>query len=154
MTFTFLRVFSLIGCLVIAVPPGQGRAQTVDETARRIEGKLMAPCCWAEPVSQHRSPVADEMRREIRKMLGEGRSDQEILDAYVARYGERILTSPPARGFNLFLYILPWVFGITAILVLSLILRHWLGLRPAMPTSLTISSRDEERIERELRDLE
>ncbi len=154
MKYTFLRVLSLIGCLVIAVPPVQGRDQTIDETARRIEGKLMAPCCWAEPVSQHLSPVAEEMRREIRKMLGEGRSEQEILDTYVARYGVRILTSPPARGFNLVLYILPWLFGITAILGLSLIIRRWLGSRPAAATSPPFNARDEERIEQELRDLE
>lgn len=94
------------------------------------------------------------MRRDIRKMLGEGRSEREILDAYVAIYGERILTSPPARGFNLVLYILPWAFGITAILGLLLILRRWLRSRLAAATSPPINSRDEERIEQELRDLE
>jgi cytochrome c-type biogenesis protein CcmH len=154
MLLAILRAFVFAGCLAIVVLPAQGAAQATDEIARRIEGKLMAPCCWAEPVSQHRSPVADEMRRDIRRMLGEGRSEQEILGAYVARYGERILTSPPARGFNLVLYILPWVFGITAILGLSLIIRRWLGSRPAAAPSPPINSRDEERIEQELRDLE
>ena len=61
-------------------------SQDLEEQARIIGGKLMAPCCWAEPVSQHLSPVAEEMRGQIREMLAAGRSEQEILDFYVARY--------------------------------------------------------------------
>lgn len=80
---------------------------SLEEEARKIEGMVISPCCWNQPVSVHYSPAADEMRAEIRKMLAEGKSREEILQSYVAEYGERILSKPRAKGFNLMAYLLP-----------------------------------------------
>jgi cytochrome c-type biogenesis protein CcmH/NrfF len=41
--------------------------------------------------------------------LDAGQTRQQILDAYVAQYGTRILIQPPAKGFNATLYVLPVV---------------------------------------------
>jgi len=41
-------------------------------------------------------------------MVAEGKSRDEILDYYVAKYGERVLATPRARGVNLLAYIVPW----------------------------------------------
>jgi len=54
----------------------------------------MAPCCWQESVAIHRSEIAGEMRAEIARMVAGGRSEDQIVDFYVARYGERILREP------------------------------------------------------------
>ena len=78
------------------------------EKAREIEDDLIAPCCWSQPVSQHYSEAAEQIRREVRAMVAEGKSRNEILDYYVAKYGERILAAPRAKGFNSLAYILPW----------------------------------------------
>ncbi|HOQ61670.1 MAG TPA: cytochrome c-type biogenesis protein CcmH, partial [Vicinamibacterales bacterium] len=76
-------------------------AVPVDEReAKRIEALLIAPCCWSQQVSVHQGPVVDEIRQDIRRLLGEGKTRQQILDVYVARYGDRILAEPPARGFS------------------------------------------------------
>jgi cytochrome c-type biogenesis protein CcmH len=132
----------------------QAAAQEKEEIARRIEGELMAPCCWAEPVSQHLSPIAEEMRREIRAMLAVGKTEQEILDIYVAKYGERILTTPPARGFNLLAYIMPWVLAVTGVVAVVVVLKRWLALRSADSATPAVDDRYADRIDRELRDLE
>ena len=133
-------------------------AQDLNEQTRAIAGKLMAPCCWAEPVSQHLSPVAEEMRGEIRSMLAAGKSEQEILDFYVAKHGVRILARPPARGFNLLAYVLPPVFAVAGTLVLILALKRLRRLRvagqPAGTGAQPLDDRYAERIEKELRDLD
>ena len=129
-------------------------SQGKDEMARRIEGELMAPCCWGEPVSQHVSPIAKEMRGEIRSMLADGRSEQEILDLYVAKYGERILTTPPARGFNLLVYILPWVIALAGVAAVTWVLRRWLARRPAASADPALEERYADRMDRELHDLD
>jgi cytochrome c-type biogenesis protein CcmH len=141
----------LLAGLFLSIPAA---AQEKDEVARRIEGELMAPCCWAEPVSQHMSPVAEEMRRDIRAMLAAGKSEQEILDFYVAKYGERILTTPPARGFNRLVYMLPWVIALAGAAALTLVLRRWLARRPAASAGPALDERYADRIDRELRDLD
>lgn len=79
----------------------------LDQEARAIEAMLVAPCCWTQQVSEHQSEAAEQIKREVRASLAAGRSRTEIVDAYVAQYGERILVVPRAHGFNLVLYLLP-----------------------------------------------
>jgi len=76
--------------------------------ARDIENNLIAPCCWVQPVSEHPSEVSDLIRAEVRSMVAEGKSRDEILDYYVAKYGERILAAPRAGGVNALAYAAPF----------------------------------------------
>lgn len=61
----------------------------------KFEEMLVAPCCYREPISIHQSDVAIEMRREIECMVAEGKSDREILDYYIVKYGKAVLAEPP-----------------------------------------------------------
>jgi cytochrome c-type biogenesis protein CcmH len=154
MLMKILRMMIPAGLLSLSFLTILAAAQEREEIARRIEGELMAPCCWAEPVLQHMSPVAEEMRRDIRVMLAAGKSEQEILDFYVAKYGERILTTPPARGFNLLVYIMPWVMALAGIAAVALVLRRWLAPRPAASAAPATDRCYMDRVDRELRDFE
>ena len=154
MQMKILRMMIPAGLLGLSILAIQAAAQEKEEIARRIEGELMAPCCWAEPVSQHLSPIAEEMRRDIRTMLLAGKTKQEILDIYVARYGERILTTPPARGFNLLVYILPWIIAITGVAGVVMVLRRWLALKTAVSGAPAMDERYADRIDQELRELD
>lgn len=78
-----------------------------ESLARTIDGELIAPCCWTQTVAEHKSEAAEQMKAQTRDMIAQGKSEDEILDQYVAQYGERILASPRARGFNLLLFVLP-----------------------------------------------
>lgn len=80
----------------------------LEAQAKSLEGQIVAYCCWRAPVADHYSGVADEVRRNVRLMLKEGKSENEILDSYVKQYGTRILSAPPAEGFNLMSWILPF----------------------------------------------
>lgn len=139
--------------LVLSAAP-----QTKEETAREIEGMLIAPCCWSQPVSQHYSEAADQIRKETRQMLAAGKSKQEILDNFAARYGERILASPKPHGFNLLAYILPFAFLVTGLGVIAFFLRKWTRRPAAAPAAggapTYLDDQYSARIESELRDLE
>jgi cytochrome c-type biogenesis protein CcmH len=102
-----MRVWAA-ACLALAtaIPVA---ATDIQPEAREIEAMLVAPCCWSQQVSIHQSEAAAEIKAEIRASLDAGRTRQEILDAYVAKYGTRILIQPPAEGFNATLYVLPVV---------------------------------------------
>jgi cytochrome c-type biogenesis protein CcmH len=127
------------------------------EKAREIEDNLIAPCCWSQPVSQHYSEVSEQIRQEVRAMVDAGKSRDEILDYYVAKYGERILATPRAKGFNALAYILPWTaLALGAVLLIAL-LRKRRSLAPAhVPDGLlpASDSRYDAIIEKELRDLD
>ncbi|KAA3596802.1 MAG: cytochrome c-type biogenesis protein CcmH [Calditrichaeota bacterium] len=79
-------------------------------TAKRLEDGLIAPCCWTKSVSNETSGIAGEMKQEIRKLLEEGKSEQEIKDYYVSQYGKRVLAAPEMEGFGIAAYLGPWVF--------------------------------------------
>ena len=57
----------------------RARIQALEET-------FLAPCCYSEPISRHRSEVALQMRSEIAQWVAEGKSDREITDTYKQRY--------------------------------------------------------------------
>jgi cytochrome c-type biogenesis protein CcmH len=63
--------------------------------ASRLEGTIRAPCCWNQTLDIHGSEVSNALRREIRKRLLAGESEQAITASLVARYGEKILAVPP-----------------------------------------------------------
>ncbi len=82
----------------------------------------MAPCCFGSTVATHHSPAADAIRNDVRSLAAQGATEQEILDQFLDRYGERILAEPVAHGFNLLAYWIP-VVGLlcgTAVVVLWL----------------------------------
>ena len=60
-------------------------------------------------------PVSPRVHADIQTLIANGYSESEIRDAFVAAYGERVLTAPKPQGFNLLAYIAPFaaitVFG-------------------------------------------
>jgi cytochrome c-type biogenesis protein CcmH len=70
----------------------------------------MAPCCWVNTLSNHSSALSEQIKGEIRARVDQGQSVDEIVDFYVAKYGERILAAPKASGFNALAWVMPFVF--------------------------------------------
>jgi cytochrome c-type biogenesis protein CcmH len=148
-----VAVLMLVG-LTVAAGPDQA---VVEREAKQIERMLIAPCCWTQPVSDHYSAEADQIRTGIRAMLSAGKTRQQILDAYVAQYGERILAEPPARGFKASLYVLPWIFLVLGGAVVFVAIRRLQSARPAEAASEASPPMDDpyaERLDEELRDLD
>src|SRR5512136_2540971 len=116
---SFLQMTLALWLAVAAADP-----QALEREAKQLEAKLIAPCCWSQQVSLHQSPAADEIKQNIRKMLGEGKTSQQILDLYVAEYGDRILAEPPARGFSLLFYVAPWLFLVVSVGLVVVVVRR------------------------------
>lgn len=96
-------LLTLCGSLAAPLLPAEDLA-----TARKIQERLVAPCCWQENLATHRSPEAASLRAEILQQIDAGRSESEIVEHFVARYGERILREP--RGFrSTLLSVIPWL---------------------------------------------
>ena len=62
--------------------------------AARLEGRIMAPCCWTQTIDIHGSEQSYELRREIRKRLKAGESSDTIEASFVQRFGPKILAVP------------------------------------------------------------
>jgi len=93
------------------------------QRAHRLEESLMAPCCWAEPVSVHRSDIAMQMRMEIENSVAQGLTDREILDHYKGIYGARILTEPEGAA-RLWAYFVPVLAAAAGLVLVVFVIRR------------------------------
>lgn len=91
--------------------------------ARKLEEKLIAPCCWSETVAKHSSEAAASIRREIETMIAKGKSDRTILDRFIAQYGSRILVEPEGRG-RFIIYSIPALVLLTGLWVTIVVIRR------------------------------
>ena len=132
--------------------------QALEREAKLLEAKLIAPCCWSQQVSLHQSPAADDIKQTVRKLLAEGKTSQQILDIYVAQYGDRILAEPPARGFSRLIYVAPWVFLVASVGLVVVVIRRLRAVSPAPARAERATSAPTEdeadRIDEELRNLD
>jgi cytochrome c-type biogenesis protein CcmH len=155
---TIPKLFACIaaGMLLLAIASPGAETNQASVKAREIEDILIAPCCWSQPVSQHDSEVSQQIRNEVSTMVAAGKSRDEILDFFVARYGERILATPRAKGFNTLVYILPWAALPLGAWVLILLLRNLRSpaAAPAPSSSPLPDSRYASVIEKEMREMD
>jgi cytochrome c-type biogenesis protein CcmH len=129
----------------------------LEKQAKAIEAMLIAPCCWSQQVSLHQSPASDEIKQTVRRLLADGKTQQQILDQYVAEYGDRILAEPPARGFSAALYVAPWLFLAGSIGLVVLVVRKLrVPAAAATPDAVPAAANDDEseRIDEDLRNLD
>ena len=103
-------------------PKLQARYEHIIEEVRCLK-------CQNQSIKDSNAFLAGDLRREIRRMLSEGKSDEEIYDFLVARYGEFALYRPRMSGKTLVLWIAPLVLLLAGGVVLVNILRR----RMAMP---------------------
>jgi cytochrome c-type biogenesis protein CcmH len=148
---------AFVSLILITLLTGFSLAQSEDSAlkaeAREIENLIIAPCCWRQPVSIHPSPASDEIKKDIRAMLTDGLGREEILDKYVAQYGERILAKPPSRGFGRLAYLLPLIFLVAGAAVALLVMRRLRAGQPVGETSRKrqrVSSKYSAQLEKEL----
>ena len=114
-TLAFLIIFAFIAPLAIA-------EETIDDQVTSIANLLMCPVCQGQSVGESNSNLAHDMRDIIRKQLEEGKTKDEILAYFVNSYGETILASPPPKGINWLLWLLPGVGIIVGGVVITLFL--------------------------------
>lgn len=134
-----------------------GPLALADEAAKHADhlyGQFMAPCCYVGLLRDHQSGSADEMKEEILAFVREGKSDREIMDFYVAEYGERVLANPVEEGFNRLAVIAPVALFVVGVFVVGGILRKQkAGTKGGgSPEKASLDSDLEDEIEREIRE--
>ena len=84
--------------------------------------------CQNQTIKDSNAFLASDLRREIRRMIEEGMSDQQIFDFLVARYGEFALYRPRAEGKTLVLWLAPGVLLLGGAVLLVNIVRRRMAL--------------------------
>ena len=111
--------------MVLVAVPLVAHADALDDGVRRVGLQLQCPVCEGETVADSPSGLAADMRSVIRTKLAGGESDQQILDEFVASYGDGILTEPPKRGISLGVWVGPAIGVVLGALLVTLLLKTW-----------------------------
>lgn len=136
-----VAVSFLILLVPLALP--SANADNLDDGVRRIAKQLRCPICESVSVADSPADLAIQMRALIRRKLEAGESDQQILDYFVAAYGDSVLLEPPRRGLGWFVWLVPVVALGAGALVLTLVLRVWVRDRdPQVAESLVAAPAD------------
>lgn len=108
----------------VVTPPALENS-SYDADTFRIADQLQCPVCQGVTVAYSNSGLAQQMRTLIKKKLEQGESRDQILQYFVDRYGEGILTNPPKSGFTLLVWLLPLVGFLLGAGLVGYILRGW-----------------------------
>lgn len=108
-----LALIMLIGVTfanpVHAVQPGEILADpALEARARALSAELRCLVCQNQSIDDSDADLARDLRVLIREQLVQKKSDQEIMDFVVARYGEYVLLKPRLSGKTLILWFLPF----------------------------------------------
>lgn len=92
-----------------------------------LSTELRCLVCQNQTIADSNAELAQDLRREIRSMIKDGKSDKEIIDFMVVRYGDFVLYRPPVKGITLLL----WGGPITLMLLGLFALQRYLRRRAA-----------------------
>jgi cytochrome c-type biogenesis protein CcmH len=98
----------------VVLPPRAGATPQVtierrDELERHLKCQCGCPLdIYTCRTTDFACPVSPRVHADVQALIASGYSEAEIRDAFVAVYGERVLTAPKAEGFNLLAYVAPF----------------------------------------------
>ncbi|MBU3639940.1 MULTISPECIES: cytochrome c-type biogenesis protein [unclassified Polynucleobacter] len=108
-----------------------------------ISEEMRCLVCQNESLAGSRSDLANDLRREIRILIKEGKSDDQIRSFMVERYGDFVLYRPPVKPVTWLLWIGPFVIlglGIAGLLI-------YLRRRNSSLPDITLTDTDNQKID-------
>lgn len=143
------------GLLAIAVCFSLGASNSgprIDTLGHR----LMCTCGCAQLLGEcdhYGCPSRGEELSMLNTAVASSQSDQQILDAFAARYGVTVLAAPRTHGFDLVAWIAPFAVFAAALLGTILLVRRWSGVSGVEPATASreptaLSLEQEQRLER------
>lgn len=89
-----------------------------------IASELRCLVCQNQTVADSHSGLATDLRQEIRGLLQQGQTDQQVREYMTARYGDFILYRPPVNASTALLWFGPAVLAVVGLLILWMVLRQ------------------------------
>ena len=105
-----------------------------------ISQELRCLVCQNESLASSHAELADDLRQEVRELIRSGKSDQDIKDFLVARYGDFVLYRPEVKPLTWVLWFGPFLLLAIAAIFLGVYLRQRLAV--AAPAVMTDDERE------------
>ena len=130
--FKWLYVASLLVLSAMsALAPAQAREAAllaedplVEKRLIHISEELRCMVCQNESLASSRAELANDLREEVRKLIREDRSDSQIKEYLVTRYGDFVLYKPEVKPLTWVLWFGPFLLLVLAIVGMAYYLRQ------------------------------
>lgn len=151
------RILVVLTLSLLTLAPAKVSAQTVGDVAKQ----LICQCgCTAllDNCAHQECMVREQMLSLIQTKTDKGQPEAEIVAFFVDQYGEKVLASPPKRGFNLAAWITPFVAILAGAAIIYAVTKKWARRGKAMEAEAIADIESpnnamyEQRLERELKD--
>ena len=119
-----------------AVPMAEDQA--VEQRLVAIAEELRCLVCQNESLAGSHAPLAEDLRREIRTLIRQGKTDAEVMDYLVSRYGDFVRYRPPLKPTTWLLWGGPLILLVIGLGLLAYNLRH----RPKTEAELSAAERE------------
>jgi cytochrome c-type biogenesis protein CcmH len=148
------RLLALVGLLLLVAAPA-ALAATPQFTQDEIETEVMCPVCGTRLDLSH-SPAANQIRDFIDQKREAGWTKQQVKDALVAQFGQRILATTPTEGSGLVAWLVPLAVGAGGIALAAGLVLAWRRRPRADPVAAipTLDDESRRRVDDALRDFD
>jgi cytochrome c-type biogenesis protein CcmH len=119
-----IALVALIALAAVTGAPAAGR-QVGEDEVHAVAALLRCVVCQNLSVADSPSETARQMRELVRERLAAGDSREQVLGFFVERYGTWVLLAPPARGFSLLLWVLPFTALALGLVTAVAVARRW-----------------------------
>ena len=128
-----MRVLALFAAIILAVATAQARSvfeprgfssPEHERLYHTLIDELRCLVCQNQNIAESNADLASDLRREVYRMVEDGRSGDEIAGFMVARYGDFVLYRPPLRGGTMLLWAGPFLLAAIGLTVLAVQLRR------------------------------
>ncbi|WIE52209.1 cytochrome c-type biogenesis protein [Pseudomonas sp. GM17] len=111
------------------------------ERFRELTKELRCPKCQNQDIADSNAPIAADLRKEIFRMLGEGKDNQQIIDFMVDRYGDFVRYKPALTGKTALLWFGPAGLLLGGVVIIAVIVRRRRVQRSDNPSTLSAEER-------------
>ncbi|HWI37038.1 MAG TPA: cytochrome c-type biogenesis protein [Burkholderiales bacterium] len=101
---------SLAVALVVFSLAVHAQDTALDRRVTHLAHELRCLVCQNQSLAESNAPLAQDLRNQIREQVAAGKSDQDVLDFMVQRYGDFVLYRPPFKASTVFLWAGPFLF--------------------------------------------
>lgn len=140
----WLLCVALIGVAHAAIDTYQFANEAERVRFRNLTQELRCPKCQNQDIADSNAPIAADLRREIFRMLGEGKDDQQIIGFMVDRYGDFVRYKPALTARTAVLWFGPAALLLGGVVMILLIVRR--RRRAVADTAQDLSEAERQRL--------
>jgi cytochrome c-type biogenesis protein CcmH len=126
-----MKIWLALICLTLVALTAQAKEaaplaqnEATEKRLVAISSELRCLVCQNESLSASNAELAQDLRREIRTLINDNKSDSEIMDFMVSRYGDFVRYRPPLKATTLLLWFGPLLLFVGALATLYIYLRR------------------------------